>query len=75
MTALLQQALEALRKLPSAAQDAYARALLEALPDESGVYHLSEDERRAIEASKAQARRGEFVPEADIEAFWRNLGV
>lgn len=75
MTALLEQALEALRKLPPSAQDAYARALLEALPDESGVYRLSDDERSAIETSKVQARRGEFVPEADIEAFWRNLGL
>lgn len=75
MTNLLEQAVEALRKLPSTAQDAYARALLEALRSEGGVYRLSEDERSAIEASKAQARRGEFVPDAEIEAFWRDLGV
>ena len=75
MTDLLQQALEALRKLPSSAQDAYARALLEALQDEGGVYRLTEDERRAVQNSKTQARRGEFVPDDEIEAFWRDLDV
>jgi hypothetical protein len=75
MPTLLQQAFEALSKLPSAEQEAYARALLEALPDKSGVYQLSEEERCAIEISKAQARRGEFVPDSEIEAFWRKLGL
>ncbi len=75
MTELLEQALEALRKLPSSAQDAYARALLEALQEEGGVYRLTEDERRAVQNSKAQAQRGEFVPDAEIDAFWRDRGV
>ena len=75
MTDLLEQALEALRKLPASAQDAYARALLEALQEDGGVYRLTEEERRAIDASRDQAQRGEFVPDHEIEAFWRDLGV
>ena len=33
-----------------------------------GVYQLSAEERRAIEASKAQVRRGELATEAEVEA-------
>jgi predicted transcriptional regulator len=75
MTALLEKALEALRKLPPDAQDAYARLLLDALDDGNPIYELDDEERAAIERSRAEACRGEFVPEAEIEAFWKKLGI
>ena len=75
MAELLQQAMDALRRLPAAEQDAYARALLEALPDPGGVYELSDEVRAAIDASKAQAKRGEFVSETDIMDFWRKVSA
>jgi hypothetical protein len=74
MTKLLEQAVEALRRLSPDAQNAYARALLETLPD-SGVYPLTDEDRAAIEASRAQARRGEFVPDHEMEEFWRGYGA
>jgi len=37
----------------------------------TGVYVMSADERVAVE----EARRGGFVPEAEMEVFWRRFGV
>lgn len=74
MTKLLEQAVEALRRLSPDAQDAYARALLETLPDRD-VYPLADEDRAAIELSRAQARRGEFVSESEMEEFWRGYGA
>jgi hypothetical protein len=74
MTKLLEQAVEALRRLSPDAQDAYARALLEALPD-GGVYRLTPEDRVAIEISREQARRGESVPDSEMEEFWRGYGT
>jgi hypothetical protein len=74
MTKLMEQAVEALRRLSPDAQDAYARALLEMLP-ESGVYRLTDEDRAAIEISRGQARRGEFVSEREMNEFWRGYGA
>lgn len=75
MTDLLEKAMEALRKLPDDAQDAYAIALLDALGADGDVCQLTDDDRRAIENSKEQARRGEFVADDEMVAFWRKLGA
>jgi hypothetical protein len=75
MTNLLIRALEALRKLPPDQQDFFARALLDALPDENGVYILSPEERESIERSEKESTRGEFVPDEEVEAYWRSLGL
>jgi hypothetical protein len=74
MTKLLEKAVEALRRLSPDAQDAYARALLETLPDDD-IYKLTDEDRAAIEVSRAQARRGEFVSEREMEEFWRGYGA
>jgi hypothetical protein len=35
-----------------------------------GVYKLSAEERAAIDASKAQVRRGELATDAEVEAAY-----
>lgn len=37
-----------------------------------GVYRFTDDERAAIAEGLAQAERGEFVPEEEMEAFFRS---
>lgn len=37
-----------------------------------GVYRFSDDERAAVEEGLAQAERGEHVPDAEMEAFFRS---
>jgi hypothetical protein len=73
MTKLLEQALEAVRRLPSDAQDDIARAMLRLAahggePEAVDTAHLP-----AILEGLAQARRREFATEAEVEAALRRF--
>ncbi len=69
MTKLFEMAVEAAQRLSADEQDELARTILEIVGDEkSDIYVLSDDERQAIEASRAQIARGEFATEDEIEA-------
>jgi hypothetical protein len=76
MTKLLDQALEVARSLPSDAQDDIARVVLQlAGSDEAVPIALSTDERKAIAASKAAAKRGEFATDEQVRAVWAKHGL
>ena len=73
MTKLLDQALEAVRRLPPAAQDDIARAMLQLAagdnePEEIDAAHLP-----AVLEGLAQAKRREFASDADVEAAFRRF--
>jgi predicted transcriptional regulator len=73
MTKLLEQALKAVRQLPAATQDEIARAMLHlaSSPDEPEAIdpaHLS-----AVLEGLAQAERGEFATDAEVEAAFRRF--
>ena len=71
MTKLLDDALEAARNLPVAAQDDIARVVLRlAGTDEAPALALSPDERTAVATSKAAAGRGEFASDEQVRAVW-----
>jgi predicted transcriptional regulator len=36
---------------------------------------MDDEERNAVEAALEQARRGEFVPDDEMDAFWKRMGV
>jgi predicted transcriptional regulator len=40
-----------------------------------GIYFMDDEERAAVEEGLEQARRGEFVPDDEMKAFWKRLGV
>ena len=40
-------------------------------PHRGGVYRLSDEERAAIRAGMEDARRGDFVPDEEMEAFYQ----
>lgn len=42
------------------------RVLLEIEAEGTGVYHLTEEDRRAIELSMEEARRGEFATDEEV---------
>lgn len=70
MTRLLEIAIEAARQLEPAEQDELARAIMEMVNGaDEGVYVLSDEERAAVARSREFARRGEFVPDEEIEAL------
>jgi DNA-binding transcriptional regulator YdaS (Cro superfamily) len=71
MTKLLEQAIEAARKLSAEEQDDIARAIIQ-LAGENDVapVSLTPDERAAIARSKAAASRNEFATDDEIRAVW-----
>jgi predicted transcriptional regulator len=72
MTKLLEMAVEAARQLSPDEQDELARTILEIVNGiEEEVYVLSDEERAAIEVGRAQAARGEFATEDEIEAIFK----
>ena len=76
MTKLLDQAVEIARSLPSDAQDDIARVVLQLVgSDDAPPVALSDDERRAIAASKGAAARGEFATDAEVRAIWSKHGL
>jgi hypothetical protein len=73
MTKLLEKALEAVRRLPPDSQDEIARAMLtlsnsEGEPEDVDAAHLP-----AVLEGIAQAGRGEFATESEIEAAFRRF--
>ncbi|HWF97381.1 MAG TPA: hypothetical protein VG291_20720 [Xanthobacteraceae bacterium] len=73
ITKLLENAIAKVRELPAEDQDAVAVAML-SMAEETPVVALDDETRAAIREGLAQARRGEFVPDEDIEALWRRHG-
>ena len=55
---------------PKEAQEELARIAREIERSQEVIYKLSDDERAAIEEGLAEADRGEFVSDADMEAFF-----
>jgi hypothetical protein len=76
MTKLLDEALEAVRRLPSDDQDDIARAMMQlAGVDLQAPIVFSPDEREAIARSKAAADRGEFATDEQVRAVWTKHGL
>jgi predicted transcriptional regulator len=74
MTKLLENAIARIRELPAEDQDAVAVAML-SMAEETPVAALDDETRAAIREGLEQARRGEFVPDEEIEALWRRHGL
>ena len=71
MTALLEEAFAMARELDPKVQDRVARIVMAAVDtDERPVYQLTPEEEESLAPSRAQARRGEFVPDEEMEALF-----
>ncbi len=72
----LERLIEVIKTWPASRQND-AAAVLEALTEQDGneCYVLSAQEREAIDASRAQASRGEFVTDSDVAAVLRKHGL
>ena len=75
MTKLLDQALEAVRKLPPDVQDDIARVVLQLAREDAAPVTLSPEERDAISVSKEAADRGEFATDEQVRAVWAKHGL
>ena len=74
MTKLLEKAIAQIRELPAEDQDAVAVAML-AMMETPPIVALDDETRTAIREGLEQARRGQFVADAEIEALWKRHGL
>jgi len=76
MMKILDRAIAKARALSEEDQDALGAVLL-SLAEEwsSRPDDLDDETRAAIREGLAQAKRGEFVPEQDIQALWKRYGL
>ena len=76
MTKLLEQAIDAVRRLPVAEQEAIAHAMIRlAGSGDDAPLPLTADEQAAIERSKSAAARGEFASDEQVRAVWAKHGL
>jgi predicted transcriptional regulator len=61
--------LERVQTWPEENQEELATAAREIVSRRSGVYCLSDEERIAVRAGMDDARRGDFVPEDEMDEF------
>jgi hypothetical protein len=64
------QLLERVASWPQEDQDELAEVAAEIEARRAGIYRLSDDERAAVRQGMEAARRGNFVPDADMEAYY-----
>jgi hypothetical protein len=75
MTKLLEQAIAKIRELPDAEQDEAAEMLLSVLSKRDGPVDVDDETLAAIREGSEQARRGEFVSDEQMAAFFKRHGV
>jgi predicted transcriptional regulator len=63
--------LERVQTWPEEDQEELADVAREIESRRSGVYRLSDEERTAVRAGMDAARRGDFVPEDEMDEFYR----
>jgi hypothetical protein len=64
--------LERVHTWPEEGQEELADVAREIESRRSGVYRLSDEERIAVRAGIGAARRGDFVPEDEMDEFYRS---
>jgi hypothetical protein len=75
MTKLLEQAIASVQNLPEAEQDEAAEVLLSLVSKFREPVRLDDETRAAIREGSEQARRGEFVSDAEMAEFFKRHGV
>jgi DNA-binding transcriptional regulator YdaS (Cro superfamily) len=71
MTKLLDQAVEAVRRLPTKSQDDIARAILQLAGSEVEAESVDPAHLAAVLEGLAQAKRREFATDDEVEAAFR----
>jgi DNA-binding transcriptional regulator YdaS (Cro superfamily) len=74
MTKLLEQAVEAVRRLPAHSQDEIARAMLSLASEEESPEDIDPAHLADVLEGLAQARRREFATDEEVEAAFRRFG-
>jgi hypothetical protein len=75
MTKLLEDAVRIVRELSDDDQDEAAEMLMSIAARTGAPVRVDDQTRMAIRAGRERARRGEFVSDADMAAFFERHGV
>ena len=75
MTRMLDEAIKKVRELPDSVQDDAAEMLFSVAAKQGEPVRLDEETRAAVREGMAQARRGEFASDEDMQAFFERHGV
>ena len=75
MTERLEQAITALRQPPESEQDEAAQFLFDFIAQRADREPLDAETLAAIREGMAQAERGEFVSDEEMEAFFARRGA
>ena len=75
MSKLLDDAIEKVRELPEPEQDEAAEMLLSIASRRNQAVQLDPETRAAVREGQEQARRGEFVSDEEMAAFFARHGV
>jgi hypothetical protein len=70
MTKLMDEAIDALRHVPTEHQDEIARVVMQLAGKEQPVYMLTPEEDADLAESDAAAERGEFATDEQMKAIW-----
>ena len=73
MTKLLEQAIEAVCRLPADSQDDIARTILRLAGSDTEAEPVDPAHLAALLEGLAQAKRGEFATDAEVEAAFRRF--
>lgn len=75
LTRLLEEAVATVSALPDDVQDEAARMLLQFVGIEQAAYRLTAEEEADLDASIAEAERGELATDDDVRAMWAKHGL
>ncbi|MGI8527043.1 MAG: hypothetical protein ACR2K5_12860 [Pseudolabrys sp.] len=75
MSKMLDEAIKKVRELPESEQDEAAEMLLSVASKNAKPVRLDDETRAAVQEGQQQARRGEFVSDKDMAAFFDRHGV
>jgi predicted transcriptional regulator len=74
VTRLLEQAVATVSALPDEMQDELAAILLQFAGIEQSPIPLTAEEETDLDASLAEAERGEFATDEEVRAIWAKYG-
>lgn len=75
MTSKLKEMFEHVETWPEEDQAELAEYAREIQARRDGVYLMTDEERVAVAEGLEQAKRGEFVPDDKMRAFWKLHGI
>ncbi len=67
--------LNSVRSWPQEDQEELVELVREIEARRTGIYVMNDEERAAVREGLEQAARGEFVPDDEMDAFWKKYGV